>query len=141
MTIHYHKNSTNVNWTDVASLFKIVDWGERNPKEIEAAFSKSSCVRFVFDSDKLIGFGRTVDDGKYYSMVADLIIDPEYQGQGIGSRLLSEIQESMKNYQFLTLTAAIGKEQFYEKQNWKKQTTAYIWPMTEKQGNNHAKDS
>ena len=141
MTLSFHKTSKGVNWLDVAAIFYSVGWGERNPKDIESAFSQSSCVRFVYDSDRLIGFGRTVDDGKYYAMVADLVIDSQYQGNGIGTRLLKEIQESMNGYQFLTLTSAVGKDKFYEKQNWKRQTSAFIWPNSEKQKNDHAKGS
>lgn len=74
-------------------------------------------------------------------MIVDLVIDPKIQGKGVGSRLLKEIQESMGGYEFLTLTAAVGKDRFYEKQNWKKQTSAFIWPMSEKQKKDYAKGS
>ena len=74
-----------------------------------------------------------------FSPLSKAVIDSQYQGNGIGTRLLKEIQESMNGYQFLTLTSVVGKDKFYEKQNWKRQTSAFIWPNSEKQKNDHAK--
>lgn len=139
-TVSYSNSATNIDWSEVATLFQAVGWGQRDPKEIKLAFEQSSCVRFAYIAEKLVGFGRTVDDGIYYAMIADLVIDPNFQNRGIGSAILEDIQKSMQGYQFLTLTAAVGQEQFYIKQNWHKQSSAFIWPVSDKQRKEHAKD-
>ena len=42
-------------------------------------------------------------------------------------------QRASELFSITTLTTAVGKEQFYKKQGWFKQTTSFIWPRSEKQ--------
>jgi aralkylamine N-acetyltransferase len=133
MNIEFNSDIETVNWQRVSELFSLVGWGSRNPQEIQAAFKKSSFVHFAYSNNVLVGFGRTVDDGKYYALIADLVIHPEFQGKGIGSHVLLYLKNSLEGYAFTTLTSAVGKEAFYENQGWKKQITSFIWPRSEKQ--------
>lgn len=138
MNITYKTSTDRVNWETVASLFEDVEWGKREPAELKKAFTLSSHVRFAYDDEKLVGFGRTVDDGKYYALIVDLVISPIYQGKGIGKKILSELKDSLESYYFTTLTSATGKKGFYLKQGWEQQKTAFIWPRSEKQKHDHA---
>jgi aralkylamine N-acetyltransferase len=133
MNIEFNSDIETVNWQRASELFSLVGWGIRNPQEIQAAFKKSSFVRFAYSNNVLVGFGRTVDDGKYYALIADLVIHPEFQSQGIGSHVLLYLKNSLEGYAFTTLTSAASKEAFYESQGWKKQITSFIWPRSEKQ--------
>lgn len=141
MNITYETNIDRVNWKTVAKLFEAVEWGKREPAELEKAFALSSHVRFAYNDEELVGFGRTVDDGKYYALIVDLVISPKYQGKGIGGKILSELKDSLDSYYFTTLTSAPGKEDFYLKQGWEKQKTAFIWSRSEKQKQEHANNS
>ena len=141
MSIIYKTNIDGVDWNTVANLFAAVEWGKRDSVELEKAFGASSFVRFAFDGDELVGFGRTVDDGKYYALIVDAVVSPKYQGKGVGSKILSELKTALDGYYFTTLTSAAGKEGFYLKQGWKKQKTAFIWPRSDKQRQDHAEDS
>ena len=137
MSIKYKHITKDINWNSVSELFEAVGWGSRKPEELAEAFSMSSHVRFAFEDEKLIGFGRTVDDGKYYAQIVDLVISPEFQGKGIGSKILSDLRKALEGYYFTTLTSAVGKETFYTNQGWVQQKTAYIWPRSEKQRQDH----
>ncbi len=141
MNITYTSEKSGINWKSVAWLFETVEWCKREPIELERAFSSSSHVRFAYDGDKLVGFGRTVDDGRYYALIVDLVVSPDYQGKGIGSRILHELKKALDGYYFTTLTSAVGKEGFYLKQGWEQQKTAFIWPRSDRQKQDHAKNS
>ena len=130
-------NLNSINWEKVSELFQKVNWGIRNPKDIERSFSKSSITCFVKDDDEVIGFGRTVDDGKYYALLVDIVIHPDYQSKGIGATIVNELKKGLRGYNFITLTAAPNKEGFYRKLGWKKQKTAFIFPKDEKQIKEH----
>ncbi len=138
MNIEFSNNIEMVNWQRASELFSLVGWGVRSPQEIQAAFEKSSFVRFAYSNDVLVGFGRTVDDGKFYALIVDLVIHPEFQSKGIGANMLLYLKDSLEGYSFTTLTSAVGKEEFYEKQGWKKQTTSFIWPRSDKQSKDYA---
>lgn len=133
MNISYLNNYEDVNWDEVSNIIKSVEWGNRPANILEAAFRSSSFVRFAYDGDKLIGFGRTVDDGAFYGWIVDLVVIPEYRGKGIGSYILKELETDLEPYITTMLTAAPGKSKFYEKLGWLKQTAAYIWPRNEDQ--------
>lgn len=127
----------NVDWLAVAELFRDVGWGERSPKEIQQAFAKSSFVIFIYDDETLVGFGRTMDDGRYYALLVDVVVKPSYQQQGLGQHIVTFLREQLVDYSFVTLTAAPGKSGFYQKLGWYQQSTAFIWPQSEKQRRQH----
>jgi len=128
---------SEIDWVYVCELFDKVNWRTRLPEEIEKAFKSSTWTLFVFKDDQLIAFGRTIDDGRYYAMLGDIVVDPDFQGKGLGKRIVSTLNTQLENYHFVTLTAAPGKENFYKSMGWKKQSTAFIWPQGPKQLRQH----
>jgi GNAT superfamily N-acetyltransferase len=98
--------------------------GMSNHKEevLKEAFENSHTVVFVFDDDKLIGFGRAISDGVLHAAIYDVAVRPEYQGRKLGTTILENIMESTPQCSFI-LFASPGKEPFYEKLNFKKMRT------------------
>ena len=135
--VQLNPNLNEINWHRIAELFHLVGWGERDPEEIEQAFRKSSVTCFVYDGDTIIGMGRTVDDGKYYALLVDVVVHPDYQSKGIGKEIVETLRKNLPGYLFITLSAAPNKEGFYRKIGWEKQKSAFIFPRDEKQRIEH----
>jgi GNAT superfamily N-acetyltransferase len=137
-TFEVTADSRRVEWERVQELFVQVGWQRRDVHEIQAAFAKSSHHFFAYAGDELIGFGRTTDDGFNYALICDLVIDPRFQSQGIGAKLLERLRIACDRFRFVTLTAAEGKDEFYLRQGWQRQTTSFIWPRDAEQARIHA---
>lgn len=133
----FNPDLNTIDWSHVCNLFYKVNWRTRVEDEIKLAFSKSSVTLFIYLDDQIIAFGRSIDDGRYYAQLGDIIVDPDFQGNGLGKRLVTLINERLENYHFVTLTAAPGKGNFYKSLGWKPQTTAFIWPQGPKQLRQH----
>lgn len=59
----------------------------------------------AYDDDRLIGIIRAVGDGQTIVFVQDIIVLPEYQRKGIGTKLLKAVMEKYKDvYQMELLT-------------------------------------
>ena len=102
-------------------LRKLVGWG-MFPLEQAAEGLKNSFILVCFRVDgKPVAIGRAVSDLGYVVYIADVIVVPEYQGQGLGRKvmeyLLEQIKASLKpGYKvMISLLAAKGKEKFYNK--------------------------
>lgn len=128
-----HKTIEGVEWSRVAEMFAAVGWGNRLAAEVAAAFAKSSSVAFVFDEQVLAGFGRTVDDGRYYAMIVDVVVDPDYQRHGVGALIMASLTESLRGYLQVSLTAAPDVQPFYQRLGWKKLKTAMLLPRSPQQ--------
>jgi aralkylamine N-acetyltransferase len=133
MNIKYTNSSENIDWEDVVDIFTSVGWKARIAEHVQLAFDRSSFVRFAYVDDRLVGVGRTVDDGYYYGWIVDLAVSPQYQSQGIGTKILSELERDLQPFLTTMLTAAPGKGKFYEKLGWHKQRSAYILPRSAEQ--------
>lgn len=103
------------------ALRKLVGWVEFPLEQAKACIDKAYMIQCVRDDEKAIGVVRLLWDGGYIAYLSDVIVDPKYQGQGIGRKLVEasirKLKEGMKpGYKVkLTLNSAIGKEPFYEK--------------------------
>ena len=133
----FNPDLSKIDWDYVISLFYKIEWKHRKAQEIASAFKMSTTTIFVFKEEQIIAFGRVVGDGRYYAMLADIVVDPDFQGQGIGKYLVTNLNNQLVNYHFVNLTAAPGADDFYKSMGWKKQTTSFIWPQGPKQLRQH----
>ena len=106
-------------------LRRKVGWCEFPMEEAQAGIDNAYMIICVRDDQKAVGVVRLLWDGGYVAFLSDVIVDPAYQGQGIGRTLveavIKRIKDDMKTgYKVkLNLNSAKGKEPFYEKFGFK----------------------
>lgn len=59
---------------------------------VERSMDHSYCVG-AFAGDQQVGFGRVVTDYYTFAWLADFMVLPEYQGQGVAKQMLAHIFE------------------------------------------------
>ena len=104
-------------------LREAVGWGLFPLEEAEAGLSNSYiwCLRDNEASRRPIGIGRVIWDHGYVMYIADIIVIPEYQGNGLGRVIMEKVMdfthEQLKpGYKFMvSLCSAKGKDEFYKK--------------------------
>src|SRR5262245_24045673 len=61
-------------------------------ERVNNSLSNSYCVGAFIDN-KQIGFGRVITDYYTFGWLADFLVLPAYQGQGVAKKILSHILE------------------------------------------------
>ena len=104
-----------VDWRDVPRLLKAGGMSYRASAVHRRAFENSFAVVFLFDGERLIGFGRAISDGQYQSAIYDVVVAPVYQGRGLGLRIVKTLLRRLPKNGNVILYASPGKEGFYER--------------------------
>ena len=125
MTIQYRDSLTSTE--DFCTLFETTGWNREynlSHEDLINAISRSWLLATAYEGERLIGFGRVISDGVLHAMIYDLIIDPDFQGLGIGKRILTTIVEKCRQARIrdIQLFCARGKKIFYEKQGFRART-------------------
>ena len=115
-------NCSSANWNLISETLKQVGMAYCSPDEHKRAFEASHTTVFVWQNDKLIGFGRAISDGVYQAAVYDVAVVPEYQRKGIGSIIMKNILGKLSHCNII-LYASPGKEEFYETLKFRKMKT------------------
>jgi aralkylamine N-acetyltransferase len=95
MEITYRFDITGVSTPELEELFKAAKLGGRVGEKIRRAFVNSPLVVFAYDGTRLIGASRAISDGEYHALIYDVAVYPEYQGQGIGRRMMQELLDRL----------------------------------------------
>ena len=104
--------------TEFYPLYTQTGWIDRlnlSPEELQAAIQNSFAVVSVYNEGQLIGFGRAVSDGVAYATLYDVMVMPNWQGQGSGSQIIRILVNKCERYDIrkIHLFAAKGSESFY----------------------------
>ncbi len=91
------------------ALFRSVGWTTADGEQthlhhFNAPFQGSSYVVSAWDGDTLVGCARVLSDGAVRSVLYDLAVLPDYQGQGIGSTLLTYCIQKYPNTEWIAET-------------------------------------
>jgi len=91
--IQFWDQRSQVDLLQLQRLFQIAAfWAkDRNLDDLEVAIANSDPVITAWDSDRLIGFARATSDGIYRATIWDVVIHPDYQGAGLGRKLVQTV--------------------------------------------------
>ncbi|MBE9118134.1 GNAT family N-acetyltransferase [Lusitaniella coriacea LEGE 07157] len=91
--IQFCADKSKVDLNQLLSLFKLgAFWAkDRTIEDLEIAIANSEPVITLWDAERLIGFARATSDGIYRATIWDVVVHPNYQGTGLGSKLVETI--------------------------------------------------
>ena len=104
---------------DYNHLRKSVGWPALEKTQAQTGINNSAFVIAARVDEKTVGVTRVVSDGGYIAIIVDVIVLPEYQGNGIGKTMVCSAMEYIKGklsdgqFVFVNLMAAKDKESFY----------------------------
>jgi len=80
---------------DILRLLHFTYWADHRSKEVtEISIRNSKCYGILGDGYKLIGFARVITDYATTYYLCDVVIDPEWRHRGLGTALISFIENS-----------------------------------------------
>lgn len=128
--IEFCLSKSKIDFEQLQELFNIAAFWAKNRtiEDLEIAINNSAPVVTVWDGEKLIGFSRATSDGVYRATIWDVIIHPDYQGQGLGSRLVKVIlsHPQIKRVERVYLMTT-HQQKFYERIGFREnQTTTMV---------------
>jgi GNAT superfamily N-acetyltransferase len=74
---------------EYCSLRSTVGWALPKVGECERALLSSQASVCGFYDDDLAGMARLVGDGTFYLFIVDVVVDPAYQGRGVGRGMIT----------------------------------------------------
>lgn len=93
-------------------------WAQDSPSLLQGAFAHSSAVVSAWDGDRLVGVCNALSDGHIVVYYPYLVVDPEYQRRGIGTKLIGLMQERYGAFHQQVLLSAPDAVPFYERLGW-----------------------
>ena len=115
MAITY-RASKEVEPYSLGDLFLSVNWPlGHQPDKLRRAFSRSDQVITAWDGEKLVGLVNTIADGSVTAFIPYLLVNPEYQKQGIGGTLIGMIVSAYQGYERIVLLTEKDTVDFYKK--------------------------
>ena len=116
--IRFSDRKEEVDIKQLKLLFEITAfWATgRSLEDLEVAIANSCPTVTVWDGERLIGFARATSDGIFRATIWDVVIHPEYQGVGLGRKLVETLLSNpLMNRVERVYLMTTYKERFYER--------------------------
>lgn len=91
--IQFCDHRSRLDLLQLQALFQVTAFWAQNRRleDLEVAIANSDPVITAWDGDRLIGFARATSDGVYRATIWDVVIHPDYQGAGLGRKLVETV--------------------------------------------------
>ena len=97
--------------------------GEYDADRTSSALSKTINIT-AYDGELLVGCLRILSDGYFFGTITEMLVLPDYQNKGIGSRLLALAKDNTPTK--LYFGSQPGKEAFYEKNGCRRGFPSFV---------------
>jgi ribosomal protein S18 acetylase RimI-like enzyme len=116
--INYTNNKEIIQDIDVSGFF--VGWPSPPDKATFRKLLKNSqFIQLAIIENKLIGFVNAISDLTLTAYIPLLEVLPEYKGQGIGTKLIENIKEDLKDFYMIDICCDEDVIPFYKKLDFK----------------------
>ena len=100
----------------IIGLYQAHDWTHAgDPTRLRTAIEHSSFAVVALEEERVVGFARAMSDEAFAVYIADILVSPDRQRQGIGRTLAQAILDHypMDRFHHQVLVAERGAEGFY----------------------------
>lgn len=115
--VHFEVEFVAPELAEYSRLKTNIGWGNVKADMAKTALQNSLFHVVIRHKNELIAMGRVIGDGALFFYIQDVIVAPDFQGQGLGKLVMSHIENYLaKEAQAgatIGLFAAKGKESFY----------------------------
>lgn len=102
----------------IVDLYRAHGWTHaKDPTRLRRAIECSSYAVVALADGEVVGFARAMSDEAFAVYIADILVGPDFQRQGIGRRLTQDILRHypLDTFHHQVLVAERGAEGFYRK--------------------------
>lgn len=120
----------------LTEIYRLNKWSSAEKSELlYKALTNSHTLISAWVNDKLVGIANAISDGYLVVYYPHMVVHPEYQNKGIGTKMMEAMQKVYGSYHQQMLTADGRAIEFYKKCGFKKAgKTESMWIY---QGNDH----
>ena len=116
-------NKDSVKPNELMTIWASVGWssgpGEFAPQTVRAAIQNTTLLISARNEDgELIGIARVFSDGKFTSYLAELVVHPDYQGLGVGKKILNVLKDRL-GHTTIVFETTENNRKFYKKCGFK----------------------
>ena len=127
----------DISVSDFQNLRERVKWNKLDDNQVYKALNNSMINVSVKVDERVVGIGRIVGDNCLKGMLTDIMVDPDYQGLGIGKLIVTSLISKL-DYQVgvgesfqLEASPTANNREFYIKCGLKykpeNQDGTYLW--------------
>jgi GNAT superfamily N-acetyltransferase len=105
-------------FVQVVRIYRANDWTHaHDPPRLRTAIERSDLAIVAVQGEEVIGFARAMSDGAFAVYIADILVLPDHQRQGVGRRLLQALLDHypLDTFHHQVLVAERGAEGFYRR--------------------------
>ncbi|WP_312447009.1 GNAT family N-acetyltransferase [Lacrimispora sp.] len=121
--ISYKITREEIHWQEVSDVLRRSGLSDRSAKDQETIFTNSYAVVFVYDKERIVGVGRALSDGVSQAAIYNIALDEEYQGYGIGRKLIQLLLDQVRGQNVILYTHP-RTVALYEKMGFRRNKTA-----------------
>lgn len=105
---------------ELQALFLSLDWSSGHyPEKLSRALTNYGKVITAWHDDRLVGLVGAIDDKVMTAYVHYVLVHPDYQGFGIGIRLMEMLKKHYSDYLRIVLCAYDSAKPFYSRLGFK----------------------
>lgn len=105
----------SIDTEEVLRLYRANEWSSaEKPDQLMAALRNSHSLVTARASGELVGIGNAISDGHLVVYFPHILVLPEFQGRGVGRKMMEALLEKYSDFHQLMLTADGAAVDFYK---------------------------
>ncbi len=117
---------------DLPKIKNLIDWGSKNskilPRSRRELASVLDCFYVALVDGQVVGCVALEIYNKKMAEIRSLVVDPKFQGQGLGTKLVAVCLKKAKQKKIYEVLAITDQEKIFGRLGFAKQL-ANQWPM------------
>ena len=114
-----YKDTRDLSIQHILPLYEANEWSAaKKPAQLHRALTESHSLISAWDGEMLVGLGNAISDGHLVVYYSHLLVHPEYQGQGIGTRIMEMLIARYAGFHQHILVADGRAVEFYKKRGF-----------------------